>query len=289
MNHLQDDRDGFRTPDLPDSSADRSANKVPCPAPATANLAVLPGSDAMATLDNATVDLGRKTRCRFGEVIYGEGKSPELITSIALTLLQNDAEVLVTRLEANAATKIAAAFPHSHHDPIARTLRVARQSIAPCLLPDQNENSPLVAVVTAGSTDQPVAAEAVQTLSWMRVVTDSIHDVGVAGPQRLLAVLPRLQRASVIVVVAGMEGALASVVGGHVACPVIAVPTSVGYGSCFGGMTALLAMTVSCASNVSVVGIDAGFKGGYVAGLIATQLQTQLQKLSNQSLHRSSQ
>ncbi len=242
----------------------------------------------MATLDNATVDLGRKTRCRFGEVIYGEGKSPELITSIARTLLQNDAEVLVTRLTHESADLVASAFSHFHHDPVARTLRVARQPIIPYRSPAESETCPIVAVVTAGSTDRPVAAEAVQTLSWMRVVTDSIHDVGVAGPQRLLAYLPRLQRASVIVVVAGMEGALASVVGGHVACPVIAVPTSVGYGSCFGGMTALLAMSVSCASNVSVVGIDAGFKGGYVAGLIATQLQTHLQNAANHSLHRSS-
>ncbi len=288
MNHPENHRDGSRAADLSDSGADRFVSKLPCPTPATANSAVLPGSDAMATLENATVDLGRKTRCRFGEVIYGEGKSPELITSIAQTLLQNDAEVLITRLTPEAAAQVASAFTYAHHDPVARTLRVARQTIAPYLLPTDDETCPIVAVVTAGSTDRPVAAEAVQTLSWMRVVTDSIHDVGVAGPQRLLAVLPRIQRASIIVVVAGMEGALASVVGGHVACPVIAVPTSVGYGSCFGGMTALLAMSVSCASNVSVVGIDAGFKGGYVAGLIATQLQTQLQKISNQSLHRSS-
>ena len=126
-----------------------------------------------------------------------------------------------------------------------------------------------VAVVTAGTSDIPVAEEARETLDWMGVDVKMIHDVGVAGPHRLPAQLPLLQQCDAVVVVAGMEGALPSVVGGYVACPVVAVPTSVGYGAAFGGVAALLGMLNSCASNVTVVNIDAGFKGGYVAGLIA--------------------
>ncbi|MGC1273066.1 MAG: nickel pincer cofactor biosynthesis protein LarB [Planctomycetaceae bacterium] len=130
-----------------------------------------------------------------------------------------------------------------------------------------------VAVLTAGTTDRPVAEEAVETLRWMNVGVELIMDIGVAGPQRLLDAKPRFVHADAIVVAAGMEGALPSVVGGHVACPVIAVPTSVGYGAAFGGIAALLGMLNSCASNVTVVNIDAGFKAGYVAGLIARRME----------------
>jgi NCAIR mutase (PurE)-related protein len=126
-----------------------------------------------------------------------------------------------------------------------------------------------VAVITAGTGDLPVAEEAVETARWMGCQVDLIIDVGVAGPQRLAAQRQRFEGADAIVVVAGMEGALPSVVGGHVACPVIAVPTSIGYGASFGGVAALLGMLNSCAANVTVVNIDAGFKGGFVAGLIA--------------------
>lgn len=124
-------------------------------------------------------------------------------------------------------------------------------------------------VLTAGTSDRPVALEAVETLRWMAVDVELIQDVGVAGPQRLLRRLPGLAGADAVVVVAGMEGALPSVVGGYVDCPVIAVPTSVGYGANLGGLAALLTMLNSCAANVVVVNIDAGFKGGYVAGMIA--------------------
>jgi pyridinium-3,5-biscarboxylic acid mononucleotide synthase len=126
-----------------------------------------------------------------------------------------------------------------------------------------------VTIVTAGTSDLPVAEEARETALWAGADVTLLQDVGVAGPHRLTANLALLQQADVVVVVAGMEGALPSVVGGHVACPVIAVPTSVGYGASFGGVAALLGMLNSCASNVTVVNIDAGFKGGYVAGLIA--------------------
>ncbi len=125
-----------------------------------------------------------------------------------------------------------------------------------------------VAVVCAGSTDLPVAREALETLAWMGIGALSIVDVGVAGPYRLLAHLEKLRRCAAIVVVAGMEGALASVMGGLVPCPVIAVPTSVGYGANLQGVTTLLSMLSSCAAGVTVVNIDAGFKGGYIAGLI---------------------
>jgi NCAIR mutase (PurE)-related protein len=128
-------------------------------------------------------------------------------------------------------------------------------------------------VATAGTTDLPVAEEARETLDWMGVATEMLHDIGVAGPHRLLERLHVFQNADAAVVAAGMEGALPSVVGGHVACPVIAVPTSVGYGASFGGLAALLGMLNSCAANVVVVNIDAGFKAGYAAGLIARRQQ----------------
>jgi NCAIR mutase (PurE)-related protein len=126
-----------------------------------------------------------------------------------------------------------------------------------------------VAVITAGTSDLPVAEEALETIRWMGCEPSLIVDVGVAGPQRLHEQRSKFVGSDAIVVVAGMEGALPSVVGGHVDCPVIAVPTSVGYGASFGGIAALLGMLNSCAANVTVVNIDAGFKGGYVAGLIA--------------------
>lgn len=136
-------------------------------------------------------------------------------------------------------------------------------------------SQPSVIVLTAGSTDLPVAREALQTLSWMGVAAELICDVGVAGPYRLLPHLQRLRNCTCVVVVAGMEGALASVVGGLVATPIIAVPTSVGYGANLQGITTLLSMISSCAAGVTVVNIDAGFKGGYVAGLIAHQCRVQ--------------
>jgi hypothetical protein len=126
-------------------------------------------------------------------------------------------------------------------------------------------------VISAGTSDRPVAEEARETLDWMGVRVTMIHDVGVAGPHRLPARLADFQDADAVVVIAGMEGALPSIVGGYVPCPVIAVPTSVGYGASFGGLSALLAMLNSCAANVAVVNVDAGFKAAYLAGLIATR------------------
>lgn len=257
---------------------------------------------AMARLAGATIDLGRSARCRFGEVIYGEGKPVSLLIDISRAIQASGQQVLITRLEPDAAIEVMRHFDHHRWVGCARTLRLGASPIVSLprvssativCSPDGSSgvaaagsrdgdsivSAPKgaeaihVAVVTAGSTDRPIASEAVETLDWMGVAVDLIEDVGVAGPQRLLAVVPRLRSASVVVVIAGMEGALASMVGGYVGCPVVAVPTSVGYGANFSGLTPLLGMLISCAANVSVVGIDAGFKGGYVAGLIASQLR----------------
>ena len=225
-------------------------------------------------IDGATVDLGRAQRCGFGEVIYGEGKSSELITKIIQTQLDAGQHALVTRIESGAAFQVRQSFANAIHNPAAHTLRVSSQEISPAtaLPSDRLKATPHAAVLTAGSTDSCVAEEAIETLAWMGIPFQRFDDVGVAGPQRLQVALPRLRLASVVVVVAGMEGALPSVVGGHLNCPVFAVPTSVGYGAALNGLTPLMGMLTSCAANVAVVNIDAGFKGGFMAGLVVDQL-----------------
>lgn len=225
-------------------------------------------SQQMDPIEGATVDTGRQIRCGFGEVIYGEGKDAELIARIALSLLEVQKEVLVTRLAAADAESLVGRFEHTRYRPAARTLRIGRQPIEdPPLRPGRTAGT--VAVVTAGSTDRPAAEEARETLAWMGIPVDWIEDIGVAGPQRLQAALPRLADCRAIVVAAGMEGALPSVVAGYVRCPVVALPTSVGYGAALGGLTAMMSMLTSCAAGVAVVNIDAGFKAGYLAGMIA--------------------
>jgi NCAIR mutase (PurE)-related protein len=184
-------------------------------------------------------------------------------------LVQERCDVLATRIDHTKGEAIVARFPAGHYNSASRTFRL--------MMPGDHEPTRgQVSVVTAGTSDATVAEEACETLHWMRVAVELIHDVGVAGPQRLVAHLPRLRASDAVVVVAGMEGALPSVVGGHVPCPVVAVPTSVGYGAGFGGIAALLGMLNSCASNVTVVNIDAGFKGGFVAGLIARRTASHL-------------
>jgi NCAIR mutase (PurE)-related protein len=215
-----------------------------------------------AQTDAATVDFDRQRRCGFPEVIFGIGKTPEAVVSIARRLLDHNQHVLATRIDADKAEVICRELPAATYNPVARTLRL-----------DASECPEVVghvAVISAGTSDLPVAEEARETLDWMGVRSTMVHDVGVAGPHRLPARLAEFAGADAIVVVAGMEGALPSVVGGYVPCPVFAVPTSVGYGANLGGLAALLAMLNSCASNVAVVNIDAGFKGGYLAGLVAT-------------------
>jgi NCAIR mutase (PurE)-related protein len=224
----------------------------------------------MAELGDVTLDLDRQRRCGFPEVVFGQSKPVETLGRIFRRLLEEQQPVLATRIEAHKATELAQQFPAGRYNAVARTFRIDTASAKEG---PARQAGPigLVSIVTAGTSDMAVAEEVRETANWMGAGTDLILDVGVAGPQRLLAKLDRITRADAVVVVAGMEAALASVVGGHVACPVIAVPTSVGYGASLGGIAALLGMLNSCAANVSVVNIDAGFKAGYIAGMIAIQ------------------
>ncbi|TWT43363.1 nickel pincer cofactor biosynthesis protein LarB [Botrimarina hoheduenensis] len=212
-----------------------------------------------------SLDVDRAARCGFPEVVYGEGKpAPMIVEIIEAQQARGDAS-LVTRLDPAVAPILLNRFPSAVHNPVGRTFRLAGAGDTPSC-------EGFIAVITAGSTDLPVAEEACETLAWMGVRTVRINDVGVAGPHRLPERRDEFRHATALVVVAGMEGALPSVVGGYVGCPVIAVPTSVGYGANLGGIAALLSMLNSCASNVAVVNIDAGFKAGYMAGLIATRV-----------------
>jgi NCAIR mutase (PurE)-related protein len=216
-----------------------------------------------------TIDLDRQARCGFPEVVFGEGKTAATIIAISRELLGRDQPVLVTRVAPQQAEAVAREMPTAVHNAIARTLR-----IAPTCSTQSGKTSNArgrVAVITAGTSDLPIAEEARETLDWMGVDVQLVVDVGVAGPHRLPARLAEFADADAIVVVAGMEGALPSVVGGYVPCPVFAVPTSVGYGASLGGLAPLLTMLNSCAANVAVVNIDAGFKAGYLAGLVATR------------------
>jgi NCAIR mutase (PurE)-related protein len=210
----------------------------------------------------ASVDLHRRLRCGFPEVIFGQGKSAEQITAILQTLLRHGEGGLVTRIGEETAFQLQRTFPEGEFNALGRTFRVRSQH-------DPGPKLGKVVVVTAGTSDLSVAEEARVTAEAWNCEVTLVADVGVAGLHRLFHRLKELGGADALVVVAGMEGALPSVVGGLVDCPVIAVPTSIGYGATFGGLAALLGMLNSCASNVSVVNIDAGFNGGHVAGLIA--------------------
>lgn len=214
-----------------------------------------------ADIGEAVVDLERQKRCGFPEVIYGEGKTAETIAAIIEQQREHGIVPLATRVSSEKAELILKRFPELRYNPQARLLRGEVSVSAGA--------RGKIAVISAGTSDLPVAEEAFETALWTGAETILIKDVGVAGPHRLQARLSEIRNADAVVVVAGMEGALPSVVGGYVAVPVIAVPTSVGYGTAFGGVTALLGMLNSCSSNVTVVNIDAGFKAGYVAGLIA--------------------
>lgn len=215
---------------------------------------------------NFHVDLDRRDRCGQAEVVFGSGKSYEDLIGIFETLLKAGQDVFATRIEKPTAEMLLERFPRGTYHEIASTFRLDPES------DDEGNDSQIsgrVLVVTAGSGDRPVAEEARQTLDWMRVECSVMADVGVAGPHRLVSRVDELRGHDAIVVAAGMEGALPSVVAGYVDCPVIAVPTSVGYGAAFGGVAALLGMLNSCAAHVAVVNIDAGFKAGYLAGMIA--------------------
>ena len=209
-------------------------------------------------LGHTRLDTQRALRCGHPEVVFGAGKRPAELVDIARAILAEHDRLLVTRLDEAGAAALRAALPEAAFDPVARTLAVRPES------PGEG----CVLVASAGTSDAPVAREAANTARWLGAQVDELVDVGVAGLHRLLAHEGRLRRARVIVVVAGLEGALASVVGGLVACPVVAVPTSVGYGASFEGLAALLAMLNSCAAGVSVVNIDNGFGAGYCAAQI---------------------
>ena len=212
----------------------------------------------------ATVDHHRQLRRGFPEVVLASGKTVEQTVEIVRSLLGRDGNVLVTRADRDTAEALANAHDGADRNELARTVFWDRGG-AP-RLPGR------VVVVSAGTSDLPVAEEAVVTARAFGCEVETLHDVGVAGIHRLLGQGDRLARASVLIVVAGMEGALPSVVGGVTDVPVIAVPTSVGYGASFGGLAALLAMLNSCASGVTCVNIDNGFGAGYAAGLVCRLL-----------------
>ncbi|MBI2893017.1 MAG: nickel pincer cofactor biosynthesis protein LarB [Deltaproteobacteria bacterium] len=209
----------------------------------------------------ASIDHHRPVRQGFAEVIFGMSKPAEQIVAIAMELSRAGSNVLVTRLAADKAEEVTRALAGSRYDPVSRTL-VLRQHD-----PENRGRGP-VAVLCAGTSDLPVAEEAAVTADLMGNEVLRLYDVGVAGIHRLLGRRDVLEQARVLIVVAGMEGALPSVVGGLVSKPVIAVPTSVGYGASFHGIAALLGMLNSCAAGVTVVNIDNGFGAGVAASLI---------------------
>lgn len=211
-------------------------------------------------LGYAKVDLHRKVRQGANEVIYGAGKTPEQIIGILEKMAQNGQKnVLITRLDQDKAAIIKETVPLTYYE--SAKIAVAGEMAAP-------GGIGTIVVATGGTSDIPVAEEAALTAEFLGNKVVRLYDVGVSGIHRLLNHSEQLMQASVVIAIAGMEGALASVVGGLVDCPVIAVPTSVGYGAAFGGLAALLSMLNSCASGVSVVNIDNGFGAGYLASMI---------------------
>ena len=211
-------------------------------------------------LDIATLDHHRGLRQGASEVVYGAGKTPEQIDLIAHRLWQNGQKtILITRMIETAAELFTRDIPFTYYQE--GRIGLVGEMIAP-------RREGYILVATGGTSDIPVAEEAALTAQILGNRVERIYDVGVAGIHRLLAHTEKIMRARVIIAIAGMEGALASVIGGLADCPVIAVPTSVGYGTALGGVTALLSMLNSCASGVSVVNIDNGFGAGYLANLI---------------------
>jgi hypothetical protein len=209
----------------------------------------------------AKVDHHRGLRLGLPEVVYGEGKSAAQIIAISESILAKGANLLVTRLDEDKARALTEALPEARWNAHARLATLVRQA-------PENLGHGRIVVASAGTSDLPVAEEAAATAELLGNDVERVHDVGVAGIHRLFAHRETLRDAAVLIVVAGMEGALPSVVGGLVARPVIAVPTSIGYGASFGGLAALLAMLNSCAPGITVVNIDNGFGAGVAASLI---------------------
>src|SRR5271165_2606893 len=208
----------------------------------------------------AKVDHHRALRHGMPDVVFGTGKTPEQIAAIVASLLANAPNVLVTRTTSEVAHRLKGEYAEAEYFPASGAVRVWRERAL--------HGKGKIAVVCAGTSDLPVAEEAQVTAEAMGNEVDAIHDVGVAGIHRLMQNRERLTEARVVIVCAGMEGALPSVIGGLVSAPVIAVPTSIGYGASFHGLAALLGMLNSCASNVTVVNIDNGFGAGYAASLM---------------------
>jgi NCAIR mutase (PurE)-related protein len=224
---------------------------------ALARLANWPGED----LGFAVVDHGRELRTGIPEVVLAEGKTREQVAVIARRIWARSRRLLVTRADAEVAAAVLEAIPGARHNPIARTVAAG---------PATPSGRGVVAVVCAGTGDLPVAEEAAESLAWLGEPVERVYDVGVAGLHRLAARLDTLRGARAVIVVAGMEGALPSVVAGLVDRPVIGVPTATGYGASFGGLAALLAMLNSCAAGLAVVNIDNGFGAACVARRMVT-------------------
>ncbi|HEY4381615.1 MAG TPA: nickel pincer cofactor biosynthesis protein LarB [Acidobacteriaceae bacterium] len=228
------------------------------PGAAAERLAALPFED----IGHARVDHHRSLRTGLPEVVFAAGKTPEQTVAIFSSLAADGVDVLATRADATTAHAVVARHPAATYNPVARTITMRQTS---AITGTQGK----IAVVCAGTSDIPVAEEAAVTAEVFGANVSRLYDVGVAGLHRLLAVHDDLRSAHAVIVCAGMEGALPSVVGGLVSVPVIAVPTSVGYGASFAGATALLGMLNSCSPNVTVVNIDNGFGAAYTAVLIA--------------------
>lgn len=212
--------------------------------------------DSFCDLGFAKLDTGRKERTGFGEVIFCQGKSDEFLKDIFSRLFEANGEVLGTRATQEQFELVKEILPQATYDSVSRIIKV------------QGEKKKLIGnivVCTAGTADIPVAEESAQTAEFFGSYVERIFDVGVSGIHRMLSQTEKLEKANVVVAIAGMEGALASVVGGLVSVPVIAVPTSVGYGANLGGISALLSMINSCANGISVVNIDNGYGAGYIA------------------------
>lgn len=237
------------------------------------------GKSGYDELDFAKLDTGRKSRTGFSEVVFCQGKKDDFLKEIFLRLYKSNGEVMGTRADKNQAELVKSVLPNSKYDEVSRIISVKSAKSVKSVKNDENsvaENKLIgnIAVCTAGTADIPVAEEAAQTAEFFGSKVSRVYDVGVSGIHRLLSKLEILNEANCVIAVAGMEGALASVVGGLVSVPVIAVPTSVGYGASLGGLSALLTMINSCANGISVVNID----NGYGAGYIATQINRLAEK-----------
>ena len=218
--------------------------------------------------DYARIDNHRALRQGMPEVIFCQGKTPEQITGIMTHMLDHHDRVMGTRASSDQAAFVRNHFPEANYDPISKLLIISRGEH-----PKPKATTPYAVVVTGGTSDRPVAEEAAQTLDFLGSRVERAYDVGVAGIHRLFDRRELLFGADVVISVAGMEGALTSVVGGLVSCPVVGVPTSIGYGASFGGLSALLSMLNSCATGVAVVNIDNGFGAGVYAHQILRRLE----------------